>query len=214
MSNLMPDLDPGTALTLHGTALSGHSHRVVLLLRMLRLPYRFVDAPRDARTTPAFLALNPLGQIPVLQDGDLVLADSNAILIYLARLHGAAGAWLPRDPLGQARVQRFLSLAAGEVMHGPATARAIVLWDAPGDLERACAIAARLLRFLEDHLSARRFLAADTPTIADLACYSYVAHAPEGRISLELYASVRAWLGRVEGLDGFVPMPRSEIPAS
>jgi len=205
---------PDPALTLYGTALSGHAHRVVLLLRMLDLPYRFVDTPRDARATPAFRALNPLGQIPVLQDGERVLADSNAILVYLARRYDAAGTWLPTDPLGAARVQRFLSLAAGEVAFGPATARAVTLWGYPGDADAARAIATRLLRFPEDHLATQDFLAADTPTIADLACYGYVARAPEGRIPLEPYPAVRAWLARIEALDGFVPLPRTEPPAA
>jgi len=205
---------PEPALTLHGTALSGHVHRVVLLLRMLGLPYRFENAPREVRTTTAFRALNPLGQVPVLQDGDLVLADSNAILVYLARRYDPVGSWLPTDPLGQAQVQRFLSLAAGEVAFGPAAARAITLWRYSGDADHARTVAALLLSFLDDHLAARRFLAADTPTIADLACYSYVAHAPEGRVPLDPYSAVRAWLARIEALDGFVPLPRTEVPAA
>ena len=200
------------AITLYGTALSGHAHRVVLLLRMLGLPYRFVDAPAEVRATPAFRALNPLGQIPVLQHGDTVLADSNAILVYLARLHDAAGTWLPTDPIAEAQVQRFLSLAAGEVRFGPGAARATTLWNYPGDVDYARTVAARLLQFLDDHLSTRRFLAADTPTIADLACYSYVAHAPEGHVPLDPYAAVRAWLARVEALPGFIPMPHSQVP--
>src|SRR5262249_12925754 len=59
------------AIVLHGTELSGHAHRVVLLLRMLGLPYRFVATPQEVRRTPEFLKLNPLGQIPVLEDGPL-----------------------------------------------------------------------------------------------------------------------------------------------
>src|SRR5579863_4556068 len=203
-----------TELTLYGTVLSGHVHRVVLLLRMLKLPYRFVDAPRSARQTPEFGALNPLRQVPVLQDGNLVLADSGAILVYLARHYDTAGIWLPRDPVGEARVQRFLSLAAGELAFGPAAARAVTLWGLPGDAEAARRVAARLLGFLEQHLADRRFLAADAPTIADLACYAYVARAPEGRISLAPYPAVGAWLARVEALEGFVPMPLSDVPAA
>ncbi len=201
-------------LVLHGTALSGHVHRVILLLRMLDLPYRLEEASAPIRDTPAFRALNPLGQIPVLQDGDLVLADSNAILVYLARRYDAGGRWLPTEPVAEARVQRFLSLAAGELAFGPALARAVTLWGMPGDAERARVVAARLLTFLEGHLADRRFLAAEAPTIADLACYGYVARSPEGRISLEPYLAVRAWLARVEALDGFVPIPSSPIPSS
>jgi glutathione S-transferase len=201
-------------LTLHGTVLSGHVHRVILLLRMLGLPYRFVDAPAPVRATPEFRALNPLGQVPVLQDGDPTLSDSNAILVYLARKHDAAGTWLPTDPVTEAQVQRFLSLAAGEVAFGPAAARAITLWNYPGSADHARTVAARLLRFLDDHLATRGFLAAATPTIADLACYSYVARAPEGRISLDPYPAVRAWLARVEALPNFVSLATTEIPVS
>jgi glutathione S-transferase len=203
-----------TELTLYGTVLSGHVHRVVLLLHMLKVPYRLIDTPRPMRQTPEFGALNPLRQIPVLRDGDLALADSGAILFYLARRYDAGGGWLPCDPVGEARVQRFLSLAAGELAFGPATARAVTLWGLPGDAEAARAVAARLLVFLEQHLADGSFLAADTATIADLACYAYVARAPEGRISLDPYPAVRAWLARVEALDGFVPIPTSEVPAS
>lgn len=203
-----------TELTLYGTVLSGHVHRVVLLLRMLNLPYRVVDAPGPVRETPEFGALNPLRQVPVLRDGDLVLADSGAILVYLARRYDAGGSWLPHDPAGEARVQRFLSLAAGELAFGPAKARAVTLWNLPGDAAAARAVARRLLAFLEQHLADHRFLAAETPTIADLACYAYVARAPEGRISLDPYPMVRTWLTRVEALPGFVPIPTSEVPAS
>lgn len=88
----------------------------------------------------------------------------------------------------------------------------ITVWRGAGDLAVAHAIAARLLRFMDGHLSEQRFLAADHPTIADIACYSYVAHAPEGRISLEEYGRVRAWMARVEAIPGFTPMPISPIP--
>ncbi len=196
-----------TAIVLHGTPLSGHTHRVGLMLDALGLVWRFANAPKDVRASPAFLALNPLGQIPVLQDGDLVLADSNAILVYLARRYAPAAGWLPQEPVAAARVQRWLSIAAGEVMHGPAIARMIVLFDLPDDPARAARIAARVLAFMDDHLADRAFLAADHVTVADLACYSYVAHAPDGGVALEPYPAVRAWLARVEAQPWFKPMP-------
>ena len=199
-------------IVLHGTELSGHAHRVVLLLRMLALPYRFVAAPPEVRRTPEFLKLNPLGQIPVLEDGPLVLADSNAIMVYLVRRYAPGSPWLPPEPAAAAQVQRWLSIAAGEVMHGCAIARAIKQFNAPMDHKQAVRIAERLLRFMEGHLAGRTYLAAEHPTIADLACYSYVAHAPEGGVSLEPYPSVRAWLARVEALPAFVPLPASPIP--
>ena len=194
-------------IVLHGTALSGHTHRVGLMLNALGLAYRFVATPKEVRVTPAFLTLNPLGQIPVLEDGDLVLADSNAILVYLARRYAPDGPWLPQEPVAAAGVQRWLSIAAGEVMHGPATARMISLFGLPDDPVRAARISERVLNFMDGHLEGRRFLAADHVTIADLACYSYVAHAPDGGISLEPYPAVRAWLARVADQPWFQPLP-------
>ncbi len=201
-----------STIVLHGTPLSGHTHRVELLLLMLGLPYRFETADAATRRSPAFRALNPLGQIPVLQDGDLTLCDSNAILVYLVRRYAPGSNWLPDEPVAAARVQRWLSIAAGEVMYGPAVARMATLWNMPGDPERAGEIARRLLAFMDGHLAGRSFLAADHATIADLACYSYVAHAPEGRVPLDPYPAIRAWLARVEALPAFRPMPRTPLP--
>ncbi len=204
-------------MILYGLELSGHTHRVVLLLEMLGLPYRFIPAPAQVRQSPEFLRLNPLGQIPVLLDGSVVVSDSNAILVYLAKRYAADTQWLPTDAISASKVQRWLSIAAGEIRFGPATARAKVLWNAPGDRDGAIEIARRLLRFMEahlgEHVSDRSFIAAEHPTVADLACYSYVAHAPEGGISLAQYPAVRAWLSRVERLPRFKPMPSSPAAA-
>ena len=196
-------------IVLHGTKLSGHAHRVELLLRMLRRDYAFADEPRPARARPEFLALNPLGQIPVLRDGGVVLADSNAILVYLAKRYDAGGTWLPEAAAEAAQVQRWLSIAAGEIAFGPALARSIAVWNFPEGAEpaRAKAVSERLFRFMQGHLESRAFLAADQPTIADLACYSYVGAAPEGGVSLAAYPAIEAWLRRVEALPGFVKMP-------
>lgn len=201
-------------ITLYGTERSGHTHRVVLLLRMLGLQYEFVTTPPEERRAPYFLKLNPLGQIPVLQDGSLVLADSNAILVYLVKHYAPDSTWLPEEAVAASHVQRWLSIAAGEVMYGPASARAYAQWNAPWDHKICMRIAERLLNFMEQHLEDRRFLAAQHPTIADLACYSYVAHAPEGGVSLDNYPVVRGWLQRVEGLPDFIPMPALPIPQS
>ena len=200
-------------MTLHGSRLSGHAHRVEAFLTILGLPFDYQAAPAEVRQTPAFRALNPLGQVPVLRDGELVLADSNAILVYLARRYDKTGSWLPDDPVAAAQVQRWLSIAAGEVRHGPGEARLIRLFGLPGDLEKAKAVAARLFGFMEAYLAGRSWLADSGPTIADLACYSYIAHAPEGGIALDPYPNLRAWLARVEDIPGFIPMAKSEVAA-
>jgi len=200
-------------ITLHGTEYSGHAHRVVLLLRMLEMPYQFVAAPAEVRRSAEFLRLNPLGQIPVLQDGPIVLADSNAILVYLAKRYAPRSPWLPEEPIVAARVQRWLSIAAGELAHGPALARRIAQWRDSGDPRGAVETAGRLFRFMDAHLADTPYLAAAHPTIADLACYSYTAHAPEGGVSLQPYPAIRAWLARIEAMPRFQPMPRSPLPS-
>ena len=197
-----------TSIILYGTALSGHTHRVELFLNLLGLAYRRIDAPAPVRKSAEFLGLNPLGQIPVLQDGAVVLADSNAILVYLAKRYAPGGAWLPEDPVGAARVQRWLSLAAGEIAYGPAKARISARF---GDTGMPPALMQRLagqaLAFMESTLGSQDFLADATPTLADLACYAYIAHAPEGGIALDPYPQVRAWIARVQALPGFIAMP-------
>ena len=116
---------PDSSITLYGMNLSGHCHRVELLLRMLNLPFRYETVSPEDRHSPRFLALNPLAQIPVLTDGDLTLPDFNAILVYLAFRYDGARIWHPEDPVIAARIQRWLSVAAGEVRFGPAMARVI-----------------------------------------------------------------------------------------
>jgi glutathione S-transferase len=200
-------------IRLHGVPLSGHAHKVEVLLRLLGLPFDYVEAPAPARQTDAFAALNPLRQIPVLEDGDLVLADSNAILVYLAKRYDADGRWLPEDPVGAARVQRWLSISAGEVKYGCANARAVHLFGLQTALADAQAVATRLLAFMDLTLSGQAWLAGSAPTLADVACYPYVATAPEGGVDLAPYPAVRAWIARFEALPGVKPMPRSAVPA-
>jgi len=199
-------------LQLYGTLLSGHVHRVQLLLAMLELPYEFVaiDMKAGQNRTPEFLALNPLGEVPVLRDGEVVLCDSTAMLVYLALKYDASGKWLPREPLAAATVQRWLSNASGKIAYGPARARVVKVFGAPYDYEHACAIAQRYLDALDLELADKQFALGAQPTIADLAAFSYIAHAPEGSISLRPYRHIRAWLDRVRALPGFVPMPATE----
>jgi glutathione S-transferase len=198
---------------LYGAEHSGHSHRVRLLLDMLGLPYRIEPTPADRRRTPEFLALNPLGQIPVLHDEGHSIADSNAILVYLALTYDPQRRWLPADPLQASQVQRWLSIAAGELRHGPGAARLIAQWGLPGDPASAAEIAQKLLQFMEEHLQRAQWLAAGHATIADLANYSYIAHAGEGGISLDGFPAIRAWLERVRSLPRFSPMPPLPHPA-
>lgn len=200
-------------ITLYRSPISGHAHRVELFLSLLNLEFNSVDINLAAgeHKTPEFLQKNSLGQVPVLEDGDITLADSNAILVYLAKRYDGGGQWLPEDAVAAAEVQRFLSIAAGEVARGPALARKIILFKAPFDLALAQATAKQLLVQLDQHLAGREWLATASATIADLANYAYIARAPEGGIELTPYSNILAWLARVENLQGFVTM--TETPS-
>jgi glutathione S-transferase len=198
---------PQAAIKLYRHPLSGHAHRVELLLSLLDLPTElvFVDLAKGAHKQAEFLKLNPFGQVPVIDDNGTVVIDSNAILVYLAKMYGD-GRWLPEDPAGAARVQRWLSVAAGQVAFGPAAARLITVFGASFNAEEVIGRAHTLFGMMEAELQNTQFLAGDAPTIADVANYAYIAHAPEGNVSLQEYPNLRAWLARVEALPGFVPM--------
>lgn len=202
-----------TRIKLHHFALSGHSHRVQLMLSLLSLPHEIaqVNLRQGEHKSPAFLKMNPFGQVPVLEDGDTVLFDSNAILVYLARRYDPAGRWLPHDAAGQAAVQAWLSVAAGLIAFGPAAARLITLFGAKLNAPEAITRAHDLLKVMEGELGQREFLVGSTPTLADVASYSYIAAAPEGNVDLTTYPHVRAWLARIEALPGFVPLHRSAV---
>ncbi len=207
---------PAQAIKLYGAAISGHCHRVALFLTMLGLPFELVgiDLVAKEHKTAGFLAMNPFGQVPVIADGDTVLADSNAILVYLAgRYAPEPDSWLPRDPLAAAHVQRWLSVAAGPLAFGPSAARVSELFKRPANPE-AIDRSHALFAVMEQHLASSAFLAGNTPTLADIANYSYVARAPEGRVSLAPYPHLRAWLARVEALPGFMPMVESPVGLS
>ena len=200
------------AIKLYNFPRSGHAHRIELMLSLLQLPTEliFVDLAKGAHKQADFLALNSFGQVPVIDDQGVVLADSNAILVYLAQKYGN-GQWLPSDPLGAAKVQRWLSVAAGQLAAGPARARLITVFGAPYNAEETIAQAHALLRVVEQELASSPFLVGSEPTLADVAGYSYIAHAPEGNVALADYPNVRAWLSRIEALPGFVPMQRSAV---
>ena len=135
-----------------------------------------------AHKQPDFLALSPLGQVPAIEDNGVTLADSNAIITYLALRYGDGPTWSGRTQVEAAEVQRWLSIAAGEI--GPCAARLVTLFDARLDHDLAKARAHALFAVMDTHLDGRNWLAADRPTLADVAGYSYIAHAPEGGVSL------------------------------
>jgi len=203
-------------MKLYHHPLSGHSHRARLLLSLLKLDHELVlvDLKTGAQKAPEFLALNRFGQVPVLDDAGTIVADSNAILIYLAKKYDPQHRWLPESPLGAAAVERWLSVAAGQVAFGPAAARLITLFGAKLNPAEVIDRAHHVLKLIDEELSGRSFLLGQTPTIADVSLYSYISSAPEGNVDLSPYREVNAWLRRIEGLSGFVEFQKSPVGLS
>jgi glutathione S-transferase len=199
------------ALRIYGFPLSGHSHRVQLFASLAGIAHEIinVDLAKGEQKSAEFLALNPAGQVPVIVDGENVISDSNAILVYLARKY--APSFLPDDLLAEAQIQRFLTLAAGEIAFGPAAARLINVFKASLDPKFAKQTAQKVLSKLDTHLIDKEYLVGNSPTIADVSVYSYLAHAPEGGISLQDFPNVRRLLNNIESLDGFIPMPSTKV---
>lgn len=202
-------------IRLYDYELSGNCYKVRLLLALLKLRYERTELnfhPGREHKSPAFLAINPLGQLPVIDDAGYVLRDAQAILVYLASRYDASGRWYPRDDAAQlGRIGSWLGFADSLT----ATAGAARLHDTlfySLDIARARSGAVALLDVLDEHLWFAE--QQDQPwlcpgphaTIADLACFPYVMLSEEGGISRLPYPAIRRWTDRVRRLPGFVTM--------
>ena len=197
------------AIKLYDFELSGNCYRVRLFLSLLGLPYEAyaMNLAKGEQREAWYLALNPRGQVPVLQDehGKTVW-DSLAILVYLARQYGGTK-WLPLEAQPMAEVMQWLAVMENETLYGLAKARIICKFKRPGDLAEAQALGRKGLEALEYRLRNHQWLALDRITIADIGCFPYVALAPEGEIDLEPYGQVYQWMKRIKAQPGFVTMP-------
>jgi glutathione S-transferase len=208
-------------IALHDYELSGNCFKVRLLLALLGLPYRRVPVdfhPGREHKSARFLAsVNPLGQLPVIDDDGLLLADSRRILVHLANRYDASGRWYPADPGRRHMVDVWLDVA-DRINESLAAAR---LHDTLGydtiDIAAVRIGGHRQLRHLDDGLAVNRsagrlWLAAAGPTIADLACFPYAALAHEGGVALDAYPAVRRWIWQLRHLPGFVGMAGIRAP--
>lgn len=198
-------------MKLYHYSLSGHAHRAALFLSLIGIPHELieVDLAAGAHRQPGFLALNAFGEVPVLDDGGIIIADSLAILVYIARKAGPSH-WLPTDPVVEARIQRWLSVAAGKIAYGVCAARLVTVFSAPFDPDEVIGRAHATLVVMERTLQDQCWIAeTEEPSIADVALYSYVERAPEGNVDLSAYPRIRAWLRQIEALPGFLPFQRT-----
>ena len=198
-------------IKLYRNPLSGHCHRAELMLAFLGLPYETIDLDmvNGAHKAPDYLKISPLGQVPAIDDNGFTLSDSNAIMMYLFKKYNDDYEWYPDEPEKAADVQRWLSIAAGEIAYGPCAVRLVKLFGMDLDYELAKQKTISLFAVLEPLLTDQSFLVGNTITIADLAGYSYISHVPEGGVSLEPYPAIKAWLARIEAHPNFVGMKRS-----
>lgn len=193
-------------MKLYHHPLSGHAHRAVAMMALLDVDHEVetVDLQNGAHKRPEYLKISPLGQVPTLVDGNVVLRDSTAILFYLALKHDPARTWMPEDPALAAKVQEWLATSVKEVFEGPCGARIAKFFGVPIDYGGAVEKTHILLKTLfEPHLGGNDWLVGEAPTIADVANYGYIAAVEEAGVPLMDYPNVRAWLARIEALDGF-----------
>ena len=197
-------------LTLYDREASGNCYKARLLLSFLGLTYRRVPVAMASglnQVDAEYLKLNPRGQIPTLEDDGLVLWGSTAILCYLASRHDPGRRWLPEAPARMGEVMQWLELAQNEILEGLFRARAIVKFGVSGDLDSARVVGRRALDVLESRLGSERWLAGDCPSVADVACFPYVALAGEGGVDIAPYAGIARWIDDIKALPGFVGMP-------
>jgi len=198
-------------LTVYGMALSGNCYKVRLLLEQLGVGYRWVeiDSANGQTRTPAFLARNPNGKVPLLERADgSVLAESNAILCWLAE----GSPYLPADSWQRAQALSWLFFE--QYSHEPyvAVARFVRGWtpaDSPrrAELPRLREGAMQALAVMEQHLQAQAWFTGPAYGIADIALFAYTHCAGDAGIALARYPALVDWLLRVRATPGFVPLP-------
>lgn len=195
-------------LTLYDFPLSGNCYKIRLFLALIKKEYQSIEINllEGETNQPSFIKLNPRAQVPVIDDKGEIIWDSMAILVYLARRY-ADKAWFPEDAVDQARIMQWLAVSENEVLYGLARARGIRLFNRPFDPVECNAMGIAALKLLDERLSQRAWLASDQHTIADIACYPYVALAPEGGIELTPYPAVLAWIKRIQALPSYISMP-------
>lgn len=195
-------------MKLYDLDVSGNCYKVRLLCSLLGVPVELVpvDFMGGAHKRSPVIDLNAFCQLPVLEDGDVILRDSQAILVYVARKWGGE-TWLPIDAESMAQVTQWLMVAENEIARGPGDARLHDKFKMNIDIAAAREKAARILTIMDRHLETRQWLALDRPTIADIACMPYIALGWEGGVPLDPYPAVAVWVERIKKLPGFIGMP-------
>ncbi len=204
-------------LTLYDHPRSGNCYKVRLFLALIGRDYQsaFIDVLARKNQTAEFEQISAFQQIPALTGGDTAIWDSHAILLHLAHHYapewlaplariGAMHAWISvsaneiANSLQPLRLTRVVSNA--EAAHHLGVSEALL--DVPGMQARTD----RVLQRLDKRLAENAWLAGgDAPSVADIACYGYLALAEEAAIDMAAYPAIAAWRNRIQQLPGYVP---------
>ncbi len=201
-------------ITLYDFELDESCYKVRLTLSILGLKWQTVAVdvfPGKEHLTPSFLAMNPLGRLPILKDSGLTLHEPEAILAYLARAYDPAGLWLPASPDEFGQAMQWLIFAAQDLDVAIA-ARQHMLFGGPGDAGALHDGARKVLDVMEDHMIERSFagaewFAASNPTVADIALFPAFALSRDFGIDHGEFPALRRWSRRFRKLPGFITMP-------
>jgi len=195
-------------MKLYNVDVSGNCYKVRLFLSLLKVDCEIVpiDIANKEQKSPAYLQKNPLGEIPVLEDGELTLRDSQAILAYLARQY-CNDDWLPNKPSEMALVMQWLSTACNEIARGPMDARFHYKFKIDLDIDKAHEKSRSILTVIDHHLANRDWLELNRATIADIACFPYIALSYEGKVSLDPFPSIQKWINNIKALPNYISMP-------
>lgn len=195
-------------LKVYGMSSSGNCYKVRLLLTQLGRPFEWieVDTLKQETRTPAFLAKNPNGKVPLIEfDDGRALAESNAILCHLAE----GSIYMPDDSWGRAQLLQWLFWE--QYSHEPyvATARFIRYFlkhpDEPS-LPQKTERGYRALGLMEEHLSSHDFFVCETYTVADVALYAYTHVADQGGFDLARFPAIKRWCARVAEQPNHLPL--------
>ena len=202
-------------ISLYDYELSGNCYKLRLLLHWLGLEYTRIAVDfhpgREHKSANFVDHVNPLGQLPVLRDGDFTLRDAQACLVYLASRYDRSGQWYPGDARIRGNITLWL-VVADEITRTASAARLHHSFGYPADLDACVAGARAAFRLLDDQLAenawqGQAWLAAAHPTIADIACFPYAALAGEARVELQEFPALRRWIRDLRHVQGFIAMP-------
>jgi glutathione S-transferase len=196
-------------LRLYDSRLSGNSWKVRILLSQLGLPYERVtlDIRKGETQEPAFLRISRFARVPVLvlEDGRSIV-ESAAILLHLAD----GTPYLPADAHLRTEVMSWLFFEQADLQKNIATPRVFHLYgfaeERRQDIARFHADGYPALEKLDQWLLDHAWLAGDSYTIADLATSAYVSMAEQGGYAMARFAGIGAWVARVQGQPGWVPL--------